>query len=330
MSDRSIVRPLWLAGLLVVAVWLPLALGRSALEPEPEQGAKPAVQKLRLPGIENAYRLSARLYSGGQPEGPAAFEALQKLGVRTVVSVDGSPTDVASARAHGLRYVHLPIGYDGLSPERVAALVQVAREADGPVFVHCHHGKHRGPAAAAICGLGTGVLTPEAAQAWLQTAGTDPRYSGLYRDVARFTAPDAAALAALGPDDLPERATVPDRVAAMVAVDATFDRLKAIRAAGYGSPADQPDLDPAHEALQLAEHLRETDRLTTPADADRSRLFQSADAAATELEALLRRLGPDRSERARQQLDAAFDRVARSCTDCHARHRDRRDDTGPR
>src|SRR5215203_3182916 len=67
-------------------------------------------RKLDAPGIENLYRLTEGLYSGGQPEGEAGFAALKRLGVRTIISVDGARPDVETARRFGMRYVHLPVG----------------------------------------------------------------------------------------------------------------------------------------------------------------------------------------------------------------------------
>src|SRR5438046_379302 len=68
-----------------------------------------------FPGIENAFRVTDRMISGSQPEGDAAFAALAKAGVKTIISVDGSKPDVATAKKYGLRYIHLPIGYDGIN-----------------------------------------------------------------------------------------------------------------------------------------------------------------------------------------------------------------------
>src|SRR5262249_10275117 len=118
-----------------------------------EQRAQP--ERIDAPGIENAFRLSPRLLSGGQPEGEMGFETLKRLGVKTVISVDGSQPDVEAARRNGLRYVHLPVGYDGIPRDQAILLVAAIRDLPGPVFVHCHHGKHRGPAAAAVCALAT-------------------------------------------------------------------------------------------------------------------------------------------------------------------------------
>ena len=42
------------------------------------------------PALHNLLAVSPRIYSGGEPDGDAAFEALRKLGVKTIVSVDGA------------------------------------------------------------------------------------------------------------------------------------------------------------------------------------------------------------------------------------------------
>ena len=81
---------------------------------------------LELPGIHNAFRVTDRILSGSQPEGDAAFAELARLGVKTIVSVDGAKPDVASARKNGMRYIHLPFGYDGIPAERIAQLTRAA------------------------------------------------------------------------------------------------------------------------------------------------------------------------------------------------------------
>ena len=88
---------------------------------------------------------SDRVYSGGQPEGDEAFATLRKLGVKTLISVDGTKPDVERAAKFGLRYVHIPHGYAGISSNTAARLAKAAATVEGPIFVHCHRGKHRGP-----------------------------------------------------------------------------------------------------------------------------------------------------------------------------------------
>jgi protein tyrosine phosphatase (PTP) superfamily phosphohydrolase (DUF442 family) len=109
----------------------------------------PAFTRLEISGIHNAFRVTDKVYSGSQPEGDEAFVALAKLGVKTIISVDGSKPDVEAAHKHGLRYIHLPFGYDGVPTNRIVELAKAAETLSGPIFVHCHHGLPRGPTAVA-------------------------------------------------------------------------------------------------------------------------------------------------------------------------------------
>ena len=265
-------------------------------EPRPPE----VPERLVIPGIENAYRLSPRLYSGGDPHGAEALAALKGLGIRTLISVDGATPDVEAARKLGLRYVHLPIGYDGVPREQAVRLVKAMKTLPGPVYVHCHHGKHRGPAAAAVCGLATEGWTEEQALAWMERAGTSPDYRGLFTSAREFVPPSAEELERAG-TELPERAKVPALVEMMVQVDERWDHLKAVQKAGFKAPPDRPDIDPPHEALQLAEQFRELVRL--PETKERGEAFRTAAEAAerdaTSLEEALRAFakGPTREAR---------------------------------
>ena len=113
-----------------------IATASGSDSPPTNHVAKP----VEIAGVHNAFRVTERIYSGSQPEGDAAFEALKKLGIKTIISVDGSKPDVEAARKFGLKYVHLPIGYDGVATNRLAELTKVTSEVSGPYFVHCHHG----------------------------------------------------------------------------------------------------------------------------------------------------------------------------------------------
>jgi len=136
-----------------------------------------------FPHLHNLLRVSNRIYSGGEPEGEKAFTELTQLGIRTVVSVDGARPDVQSAERHGLRYVHIPIGYDGISLEAGQMLQRLVQDAEGPFYIHCHHGVHRGPAAAAIACVAEGIVSGPESEAILEKAGTSRSYAGLWRDV---------------------------------------------------------------------------------------------------------------------------------------------------
>jgi protein tyrosine phosphatase (PTP) superfamily phosphohydrolase (DUF442 family) len=281
-------------------------------------------ERLEIRVIENTFRLSPRLFSGGDPHGVEGLSALKELGVKTIISVDGATPDIEVARRLGLRYVHLPIGYDGVPRGQAVRLIKAIKTLPGPVYVHCHHGKHRGPAAAAVCGLATEGWTNEQALAWMKQAGTSPDYEGLYASARGFVPPTVEELKRAG-TEFPERAKVPALVEMMVQVDERWDHLKAVEKAGFKAPPGQPDIDPSHEALQLVEQFRELVRL--PDAKERGKEFlaaaEAAEGHATNLEHALRAFGKGQTPEARKRVEAAFLAAGKSCTTCHAQHRDK-------
>lgn len=275
-----------------------------------------APRALEIAGIEHAFQATDRVYSGGQPEGDAAFAALRKLGVKTIISVDGTKPDVERAAKYGLRYIHFPHGYDGIPTNTAARLVKAAQTAEGAIFVHCHHGKHRGPAAVGIIGQATAGWTTNQAVAWLRQAGTAADYAGLFRDNVSFRLPTPDVLAALG-TNFPSCAEVSGLVEGMVEVDRRWEHLKAVQKAGWQTPPAQPDLVPAAEALLLQEAYRELRR--TPEAREHGdeflALLRKAEAGAGELHAHLK------AGRDALGADALARSAGQSCVTCHKQFR---------
>lgn len=270
-------------------------------------------------GLHNVFRVSEKLLSGSSPEGEPGFTALRELGVKTIISVDGAAPEVETAKRFGIRYVHVPVGYDGIPAEKSFLLARAARDLPGPIYVHCHHGKHRGPAAVAAIALCTDpTWTPETAEKWLKIAGTDPRYRGLIRLPQSLVRPSNADLDRV-PNTFPERASVANLTRTMVEIDARWDRLKLVSAANWSTPKDHPDISPAHEALQLAEQYRELARL--PESERRGAEFlnrlRESEVTALLLEQALRATPPHAI-----QAKAAFTASANFCGKCHAKFRD--------
>lgn len=261
------------------------------------------------PGLENLLKLSPRLYSGGEPQGREGFRSLEELGIRTVVSVDAAKPDVEAAREHGLRYVQIPIGYDGVEPEAAAAMAKALKECEAPIYVHCHHGKHRGPAMAAVAlRLDTACPASDAVKV-LEMAGTGKDYDGLWHDVERFNAASIDGLDVT----LYETAPVGDIEAEMAAIDRIWDRLKLCRDAEWKTPADHPDIAPAHEALMMEERLRELLRQeTTP-----NELAQGLEESRLAAEGLHKGL----SDAVMDDVELHFAALQASCKQCHAQFR---------
>ena len=273
-----------------------------------------------IPGTEldNAYRLTDKVIAGAAPEGDAAFEKLRTLGVRTIISVDGAKPDVELARKHGLRYVHLPIGYDDVAPEEGRAIAKAIDELPGPIYVHCHHGRHRSAAAVAVACVVNRRLKPEQAESVLKTFGTGENYKGLWASARAARPVDPAVLDRVNVDYV-ETAKVPPMAEAMVDIDQTLGRIKLAADSGWRTPPTHPDVDPPHEALQLVEKLRELGRtqdvLRARPQGFRDSLVH-AEAEAQALETALRARQPTAT------LDAALKNVNSSCATCHKAFRD--------
>lgn len=266
-------------------------------------------------GLHNFRKWSDRLTQGAQPEGEEAFRNLAALGFTTIVTVDAARPDIETAERYGLRYVHVPIGYDGVPHDAQVKIVSAIKTSDGPVYLHCHHGTARGPAAVAVARVALEGASNEAALAGLKESGCSPSYKGLFRDVTACVPPTADELARI-PARLPSYSPPSDLATAMVLADQRFDRLKLSKAAKWGVPAEHADVDPPHEATMLWEQLREMARLSDAKSKGDGflQLLADSERGAKELEAALQRKDA-------AAADKAADVVKKSCDACHTKYR---------
>lgn len=282
--------------------------------PAKQTGAQPPCLNELYPNLTNLLQVSYRIYSGAQPKTEKAFRDLVQLGVRTVVSVDGSRPDVSTANKYGLRYVHIPIGYDGLSDVACKSLTRVVREADGPYYIHCHHGRHRGPAAAAVASIADGSTDGPNAIAILERAGTSRQYAKLYRDVRSFQPPNLN-------DQLPELVAVAEvgsLAHRMAHIDRSLEHLELCAKTRWQSPAQHPDVVPSQEALLLRESFRELVRSVSDSK-DYGHEFSGRVAAAEQSATVLQQA------LVRNDLStatSAYQMVKQQCVACHRAHRD--------
>lgn len=221
------------------AWWPAVAQGQ-----EPAQARQPAVEfsakKIESAHLENLHRIELKpipatakeqavdtqaIWFGGSPETDAAMAELAASGVKTIISVDGAPPLVELAKKHGLKYVHIPVKYSALSREQIVSLASVLQPNHEPVYVHCHHGKHRGPAAL-VAALKCTVTDLET-DTLLKTFGTDPKYRGLY-EAARTAQPLQAHELARVPEKLPEAIQDLSPARLMSEIDCSFDQLLAL------------------------------------------------------------------------------------------------------
>lgn len=273
-----------------------------------------------FPGLHNVVAYHDGFYSGAQPEGDEAFESLRGLGIKTIISVDGAVPNVDAARAAGMRYIHLPIGYNGFDEERRLQLVRATRDAmkDGPVYLHCHHGKHRSAGAAAAVAAGLGWMTAEQGIARMKVSGTAPNYKGLYTCAAESQVLSADVIDRV-PAKFPSVWKPATFVRQMVEIDEVTDHLKLIEKAGWIAPPDHPDLVPAAEAGRLADHLRDAaaGERTKKEPGEFGAMLLASLRQAQSLEESLAASPVDAT-----RASASFKLIVASCKDCHAKFRD--------
>jgi len=286
----------------------------------------PEVAPSEYPGLHNVFRLGDHIVSGSEPHGEEAFAELAKMGVRTILSVDGKAPEVELAAQHGLRYVHVPIQYKGLTEDEITKIAKTFREVEGPFYVHCFHGQHRGPAGAAIGRIVLDGLDRETAIAEMrQWCSTAAKYEGLYRDVATKPIPSAAVTAASSFDFAPAHRFEGSRDL-MISMARHWDNIKLMKKGGWAVDPEHPDLVPLQEATQvhlLYKALVDLPEVATYADDFRSWMDEGFAAS----EQLVRFLSECSDQDATPAellagLDSAYKAVGDSCINCHKVYRD--------
>ena len=270
-------------------------------------------------GLENVHLLAGGLISGGEPKGDAGYESLRRLGVRSLISTDAVAPDLDRARAAGIRVVHLPIGYDGIAERRQIELAAAIRDLPRPIYVHCHHGKHRGPAAICVGAIGAGEITREDGSAFMELAGTSRSYPGLWRDAEGAEPLDDRTLDGVA-GSLPEADTPEGTARVMASLDRAHERLWLVADNGWTVPEEHPDLAPVSDAGLVRDLLRSLKDAEDSLSYGRDyidRLEESAGHAA-ELEAALA-AGDSRADSDATQI--ALEALLDSCISCHSAYR---------
>jgi protein tyrosine phosphatase (PTP) superfamily phosphohydrolase (DUF442 family) len=271
-------------------------------------------QAIDSPNLPRLLKLSDQIFSGAEPKVEQAFADLAQLGVKTIIGVDGARPKIEWAAKYGMSYVHIPIGYDGVNEEQGLAFAYVMKKKDGPFYFHCHHGRHRGPAAAAIAFMASEGCGSEGGVAVLNAAQTSPNYSGLWRDIKAYQPPAEYSAQV----DLPQIARVSDFNTVMAVMDRSWDEVKLMKKAGWKASAEHPDLDPKHTALIFAQTFEDLNA-SSPAHYAAKELFAGqmkiGMAASADLNKAL--AAGDTAA-----ADVAYTAIGKSCKKCHFEYRD--------
>ena len=278
--------------------------------------AADAPKAVTLAGLHNVVTYAPNLVCGGVPEGEEGLHTLAAMGIKTVVSVDGAVPDVATAEKLGMHYIHLPISYNGITPERQQELAQAIANVDGPVYMHCHHGKHRSASALGSALVLAGKLTPAQAEARMKVSGTADNYQGLWKAV-RDAKPLAADALRADVTKFPSIAKVSGMVAIMSEIDSVFENVVAAQKAGWAPSKDHPDLVPQKETKRLHALFTQLDgdAESKSHPTDYQTMLQKDIGIASALDAAV--AAGDKAA-----ADAQFTLIQKGCKECHKGYRD--------
>ena len=243
------------------------------------------------------------IHVGGEPDGEAGLHALRELGIRSIIDVDATPPDAHVGDAVDIEVVHLPLKYSGISSQEAQVLSGLLERLERPIYVHCHHGTNRAPAAIAVGLVGTGEWSSEEGLALLRMCGTDPAFHGLFESVdeALLIAP------ALRQHD-PGTIRAGDLAITMDLVDSEWTRLERLAQSQWMEPG----------APAIAAHLVDLLRRTAGFSDEHGEGFDEASeesiAVAQQLEDMLI---AGRHSAATEQLVL----LDQTCSACHRRYR---------
>lgn len=274
------------------------------------------------PTLHNVYRLSDNIISGGEPLDEAALKRVADMGVKVILSVDGKVPDAETAARYGMKYVHIPIQYRGMTEEERTAIAKTFLELEGPFYVHCFHGKHRGPAAAAWGRvILDGATREEAVAEMRQWCGTSKKYDGLYEAVARADIPSEEELASLK-FDFPAAHQFKGFRSVMIGISRVHDDVKLLMDRNWTQDPEHPDLDSMNEARKLLDLFTQGLEMETAAGKPQDYLTwlgESRKYAQDLVDALSER--DARGEAAGADAAAAFRQMVNRCDACHAKYR---------
>ncbi|MBC8201584.1 MAG: hypothetical protein H8E86_06000 [Planctomycetes bacterium] len=265
-------------------------------------------------GVHQLVAFQPDIISGAKPIGTEGFESLANLKVRTIVCVDGVPPDIKTAEYFGIKTIHIPLKYEAPSPKQILDLTTaVARgRKRGVVYIHCHQGKHRSAAAAAIVSVAFGDLTIPQAKELMRVSQTSAVYHGLWDAVERTEIRNV--------EEILQNTTIfPSSVepkgitSQMIAIDEALTHLNLMQGAAWKAPVAHPDLVGAAEAGIIADTFRnmQVQQEANLYSVDFETLLVNAIQHASSLEEALVEALPNAA------LDNVMQRVERSCIHCH-------------
>lgn len=148
---------------ILLCISLPSHPGYSAGGPGGEPGTHPEFWAQPVEGVRNLYKVSDDLYRSAQPKADT-LQAIEELGVRTIVSVRYFHSGRRSTDGTGLTYERITIAPWHPRKKEAVEFLQIATDPERtPVLLHCYKGADRTGMLAAMYRIVVQGWTKEAA-----------------------------------------------------------------------------------------------------------------------------------------------------------------------
>lgn len=83
------------------------------------------------------------LYRGGNLLSDSGGLLLKKHGIRTIISITPDDFQKRIARRYALTYIEFPFDYSKLPQSKLMHFLDIIKNSQGPLFIHCHGGNQR-------------------------------------------------------------------------------------------------------------------------------------------------------------------------------------------
>lgn len=266
-------------------------------------------------GLKQVVAFQDNLYSGSRPESEVGIRDLIRLNVATIICVDGIPSEVEAARRHGIETIHIPLKYNAPNESQILDLCSAfsMNRSLGNVYIHCHHGKHRSAAAAALLSIALGLSNVQEMKDRMQVSGTSQHYTGLWEAVEKQQLISISEVNK-NKKKFPSMVKPTGMTAQMIEIDTALDRLLLVKQSQWTVPDAHPDLAPAADAGFIAEIFRSMKFEAEPKFSNKRFLNHTSNALqkASRLEQVLIKETVDIG-----LLDQCFRQLKQSCIQCH-------------
>ncbi len=136
--------------IFVPTLSLALTLGPTLAFAVPDDSPRASsAQKISVPGVSNAGKVTEHLYRGAQPS-LTELHQLKKLGITTIIDLRAESSHTADeegrrADSLGIKFLRIPIGgFSNPTDAELAQFFQLLRDSSSQtIFVHCEFGRDR-------------------------------------------------------------------------------------------------------------------------------------------------------------------------------------------